>query len=55
MRTAISQAIDYARQGKTSEARQLAETNLANHPNDAETWHLLGLLDNITGIANYCN
>jgi tetratricopeptide (TPR) repeat protein len=49
MSSVISQAIDYARQGKTSEAYQLAETNLANYPNDAETWHLLGLLDNITG------
>lgn len=49
MSPAISQAIDYARQGKTAEARQLAESHLDDHPHDPETWHLLGLLDNLTG------
>lgn len=49
MGTDISQAINYARSGKTSEARQLAEANLVEHPEDAETWHLLGLLDNMSG------
>lgn len=49
METVISQAIDFARNGKLDEARSLAKENLANHPDDAETWHLLGLLDNMTG------
>lgn len=49
MSSAISQATDYARRGKTVEARRIAEANLSIHPDDAETWHLLGLLDNIEG------
>lgn len=49
MSTAITQAIEYARQGNIGDARRLAEANLESDPDDAETWHLLGVLDNIAG------
>lgn len=52
MSDAISQAIDCARNGNFIEARKLAEDYLTQCADDAQTWHLLGYLDEMSGSTD---